>query len=148
MKSSCVISHANVELVPNGSETVCVSIIRGECGECCVCILYIYIHKAIVCPCSDCVGNSGWGQVVSDILSQPGPQVEQLARLEKISNKQHESRWPIECSRCRLHRDRASLSDCPPFPILSGLGHMTALHINIACKHNTHQINPWGWRHG
>lgn len=35
------------------------------------------------------------------------------------------------------------LSDCPPFPMLSGLGQMTALCMNIVCKHNSHHINPW-----
>jgi hypothetical protein len=41
-KSSQEISCVNVEFVSNISETVSVSVIRGWCDECCVCMLYLY----------------------------------------------------------------------------------------------------------
>jgi Ni,Fe-hydrogenase I large subunit len=64
--SSQAMSHDNVELVSDISKTVSVSIIR---------VLYshiIFIEKGLIPPSPDCVGNSGWNQTVSDILSQLG----------------------------------------------------------------------------
>jgi hypothetical protein len=146
VKSYWMISHINVELVSDVSGTICVSIIRGWCDECCVCMLCLYTELSSVPT------QMVWGMMSSQIV-MPCPYAAFIGNTQLVIWIHVACYWsfqvwqPTNCSTWGPGWDKISLNTQPHplLPTQSEQGQTVALCINIVCKHNTQHIGPW-WR--